>query len=55
MSLYEHFIATRTKEELAKEAVRLAKEWVKLKDRVHELEHENFWLKAKERDDGVQN
>lgn len=52
MSLYDHLLQSRTKEELAKEVVKLAKERVALQNRVSELEYENFWLKAKEQKDG---
>ncbi len=49
MSLVEYLLETRDKLELAKELARAAKENAALKDRVHELEHELFWMKAVER------
>jgi predicted RecB family nuclease len=46
MSLYDHLLATRTKEALAKELAATAKENASLRDRVDALEHELFWLRA---------
>lgn len=49
MSLYNHLLATRTKEDLAKELVATAKENAALRDQVDALKHEVFWLRAAER------
>lgn len=50
MSLVDHLFATRSPLELAKLAAGQAKEIAALKDRVHQLEHELFWVQAVERD-----
>lgn len=44
MSLYDHLLANRTKQELAKQLVHTVKENVALKDAVFKLETELFWL-----------
>lgn len=50
MSLYNHLITTRTKEQLAKELAALAHENAALRDQVDALKHEVFWLRVAERD-----
>lgn len=49
MSLVEHLLESRSPLELAKELAAMAKENAHLKNRVFELEHEVFWMKATER------
>jgi hypothetical protein len=51
MTLYDHLLATRTKEDLARMLAQEAKANAALKDRISELKVELFWLLAKERDD----
>ena len=53
MSLVDHLLATRTKLELAKELAKTAKENAELKDRLGAAELEIFWMKAKERENGL--
>ena len=43
-----HLLDHRTPEELARELAASAKENAALKNRVHALEHELFWMKAAE-------
>lgn len=50
LTFKEALLSTMTKEQLADEVVRLAKQNVKLKDEISRLEHENFWVKVKERE-----
>lgn len=50
MTLAEHLLKTRTPFELAKELAAIAKENAALKNRVHALEHELFWMHSAERD-----
>lgn len=54
MSLVEHLLETRSPLDLAKLAAATAKENAALKDRVHELEHELFWMKVAERNDQLE-
>lgn len=49
MSLTDYLLESRSKLELAKELTAMAKENAHLKNRVHELEHELFWMKSTER------
>lgn len=49
MSLYNHLLNTRSKEELAKELASTAKENAALRDRAHIAETELFWMKVAER------
>lgn len=49
--LAAHLLATRTPEELARMVVAVARDNAALRHRVDYLEHENFWLQAKERDE----
>lgn len=49
MDLVRYLLMSRTPLELAKELAATAKENVRLKDRVGQLEHEVFWMKAAER------
>lgn len=51
MALYEHLLATKTKEELAKLLVKHAHENAALKNEVHRLEHEVFWMKVVDRNE----
>lgn len=51
MSLVDHLHQTRTPMELAKELAAKAHENAALKNRVHALEHELFWMHAAERDE----
>jgi hypothetical protein len=46
MSLVDFLFEKRTKLELAKELAKTAHENAALRNRVYELEHELFWLKA---------
>lgn len=50
MSLFDFLMQHRDKHELAKELAALARENAALKNRIHELEHEVFWLRAKEKE-----
>lgn len=50
MSLVDFLLAKRTPLELAKELASTAKENAVLKNRVHTLEHELFWMHAAERE-----
>lgn len=50
MSLVDWLFDKRSKMELAKELAQLAHENAALKNRVHALEHEVFWLRVKERE-----
>jgi hypothetical protein len=49
MSLYRYLLERKTKEELARELVALAKENAALRDRASVAEVEVFWLKVAER------
>lgn len=51
MSLTDWLLEHRTKLELAKELAATAKENAQLRNRVFELEHEVFWMKAAERNE----
>lgn len=51
MSLVEWLLDSRSKRELAKELAATAKDKAALQDKVFQLEHELFWMKAKERTD----
>jgi cell division protein FtsB len=50
VSLVDFLFAERTKLELAKELAQTAKENAALRNQVHALEHEIFWMKVAERD-----
>ena len=50
MNLTEYLLKTRTPLELACELAAQAKENAALKDRIHALKHELFWMRAVERD-----
>lgn len=50
MTLAEYLLKYRTPAELARELAASAKENAALKNRVHALEHELFWMKAAERE-----
>ena len=50
MSLVDFLMDKRTKLELAKELAATAKENAMLKNLVHMLEHEAFWMKSAEND-----
>lgn len=49
MSLVDFLFKERTKLELAKELAATAKENAALKNEVHRLEHELFWMHAADR------
>ncbi len=50
MTLAEYLLKHRTPKELARELAAKAHENAALKNRVHALEHELFWMKAAERE-----
>jgi len=50
MTLAEYLLKYRTPVELARELAASAKENATLKNRVHALEHELFWMHAAERE-----
>jgi hypothetical protein len=52
MSLVDYLYKNRTQMELAKELAAKAHENAALKNRVHELEHELFWMRVAERQHG---
>lgn len=49
MSLVDYLLENRTPLELAKELAKTAKENAALRDQVHALEHQVFWMKVAER------
>lgn len=51
MSLVAWLLSNRTTLQLAKELAQLAHDNAALRNRVHELEHEVFWMKAVERNE----
>ena len=46
MSLYSWLLANRSKEDLAKELAKTARDLAHAQSRVHEVETELFWLKV---------
>ncbi len=54
MNLVEWLMLNRDKLALAKELAATAKENARLRDEVHALQHELFWLKAKEKNENPQ-
>ena len=51
MSLYDWLLTNRSKEELAKELAKTARDLAHAQNRVHEVETELFWLKVQLKND----